>query len=432
MSKRNRLFTIITIIFVILLVTYDRGITKERMSLEEIIVEVLKENRDLLAGAHNIEALEERPAQANSLPNPAITFGLMNVPTDSFDLKQEAMTQKTFGLMQTFPYPGKLGLKRDIAENDLLKGREELEWLKLRIMKDLKKAYFGLYFINRSIEVTKRNKALLGDFISIAEAKYSVGKGIQQDVLKAYVEFSKMKEKLIVLEEKQSTLKARLNYYMNRLPQEPLNIFDDIKISHLHLDVDELQKIADENHPMLRGMYAFIEKNKNKNLLAKKNYFPDFNVTLQYGQRDDGVMDRTDFVSAMVKMKVPLWHKNSDDRKVIESAARLKEAERKYESARIGLFFRIKKLKDQMESAYEQTLLFREGIIPQARASLESAIAGYQVNKVDFLNLLNNHLTLFNYEVQYYRSLADHETKMAELEEAVGGKLMEGKNEVSK
>ncbi|MDH3975067.1 MAG: TolC family protein [Deltaproteobacteria bacterium] len=398
------------------------------ISLTNLVNEVINSNRDLAALKEHINAISTLPDQAGSLPNPSLTVGLVNIPTDSFDLKQEAMTQKTIGLMQKFPYPGKRGLKREIAQKQLEKSLTDLETLKLQLVRDLKIDYYTLYFVSRSREVTQRNKRLLQDFIRIAETKYSVGKGIQQDVLKAYVELSKMNEKLISLEEKEAVLKARLNYYMNREPDSPFEMPQELELSHGTMSDMELMKGSFEKHPLLKGMKSLIKKGDKARLLAEKNYYPDFNVTLQYGQREDGNMDRADFISTMVSVQLPIWQKNKEDKKLMEKRARLNETRLRYESARNRLAFMVKKTKSEMESAWEKTLLFRDGIIPQAKASLESAIAGYQVNKVDFLTLLNNHLTLFNYEIQYYRSLTDHEIKMAELEEALGGSFMAPNN----
>jgi outer membrane protein TolC len=171
---------------------------------------------------------------------------------------------------------------------------------------------------------------------------------------------------------------------------------------------------------------ASIEKNKSAHLLAKKEYYPDFNVSLQYGQRENGNgMDRADFASAMVQMKVPLWHKTKEDKKVLETAARTRQMQENYESVKNRLFFRIKKFAGELERDNEQALLFRDGIIPQATASLDSAVAGYQVNKVNFLTLLDNQITLLNYEIEYYRALSNHEIKLAEMEEAVGVPIAE-------
>ena len=391
------------------------------LDLDAMIEEALNNNPALNAARNNIKALSQRPDQADSLPNPMISLGLMNLPLDTFELDREGMTQKTIGVIQRFPYPGKLDLMREMAEQSLIGGREELEALKLKVVAEVKKGYYSLFFVNKTIEITKRNKKLLEEFIHIAETKYSVGSGIQQDVIKAQVELSKLMEKLIVLKTEKETVKAKLNYLMNRLPQEPLGDPAEVEITSVNISVEKLQRDLENNHPVLKHILSVIEKNRSARLLAKKEYYPDFNVTVQYGQRDDGTnIDRSDFVSAMVKMKIPLWAKTKEDKKVVEMEARVKQAERNYEKAKSRLFFRVKELKENIIMNYEQAILFKDGIIPQARASLDSAIAGYQVNKVNFITLLDNQVTLFKYEIEYYKTIAGHEKKLAEMEEIVG------------
>lgn len=394
------------------------------VSLKELIDETLANSPEIGSAGQNIEALKERPEQAYSLPNPMLSFGIANLPVDTFELNQEAMTQKTIGVMQTFPYPGKRSLMKDVAGKELRIGEENLEVLKLRLIREVKTAYFSLFFTNKAIQITERNKDLLRELVRIAETKYSVGNGLQQDVLKAQVELSKLMERLISLKERRNNLKARLNSLMDRLPQAPLGDTEGLEMTELDISVDDLQKRAESRHPAFKILNARIEKEKSQHLLAEKDYYPDFNVSAQYGQRDDkGDMERPDFVSAMVQMRIPLWHKTKEDRKVAETAARIRQSEKDYEAARNGIFLRIKTLKEEMERSYEQAVLFRDGIIPQASASLDSALAGYQVNKVDFLTLQNNQITLYNYEIDYFRVFTDHEIKLAEMEEVVGGNI---------
>jgi outer membrane protein TolC len=70
--------------------------------------------------------------------------------------------------------------------------------------------------------------------------------------------------------------------------------------------------------------------------------------------------------------------------------------------------------------------LFRTGIIPQARQTVSSMLAGYQVSEVDFLNLVGSQVTLLNYEVQYWKALTEANQALARLAAAVGE---EGTNE---
>ena len=392
--------------------------------LSDLIDETLRANPELAAARQNVEALSYRPDQASTLPNPMLSMGLMNIPTDSFSFDEEAMTQKTIGVSQSFPWPGKRRLKREIAESEILKVDFALKALELKLVLEVKKTYYQLFMQNKAIEITERNRRLINEFVRIAEAKYSVGKGIQQDVLKAQVELSRMKDRLITLEEERDTLKARLNSLMFRLPQEKLGDPAGIILTEREPDLKRVQQLSEERHPLLKSMEASVESKRRGNLLARKDHKPDIDLSLQYGQRDNGAMgDRPDFISTMVKMSIPLWRSEKEDKKLLETSARVRQSESDYGRTRNRLFYEAARLSEAIKSRRERVRLFKEGIIPQAKASLDSSIAGYQVNKVDFLMLLSSQITLFNYEMEYYRALSEHEIKMAELEEVAGGDL---------
>lgn len=404
--------------------TLSMPVSAGTIYLNDIVGEALKSNPELAAASQNIEALSHRPDRAAALPNPMLSLGLMNVPTDSFSFDDEAMTQKTIGLSQRFPWTGKRQLKREMAEKDLLKGKFALKALELKLVLEVKRSYFQLFMKNRAIEITERNRRLLKELVGIAETKYSVGKGIQQDVLKAQVELSRMRDRLITLEEERDTLKARLNSLMNRLPQEKIGDPPELELTKTDPDLERVQRLSVERHPLLKGMEASVEGSRSGSLLAGIEHRPDIDLSMQYGQRDDGPMgDRPDFVSAMVKFSIPLWRGEKEDKNVLETSARVKQGEREYDRIRNSLFFEAARIKKSLESRRERAGLFKEGIIPQAKASLDSSIAGYQVNKVDFLTLLSSQITLFNYEMEYYKAVTEHEIKLAELEEVAGGDL---------
>jgi outer membrane protein TolC len=171
----------------------------------------------------------------------------------------------------------------------------------------------------------------------------------------------------------------------------------------------------------LKKLTRIIEKNKLSYSLAKKEYYPDFDVTVSYGQRQDrDSLKRADMVSASVTVPLPLWHKDKQDRKVVEAQFNINAAQAEHDAAKNEIFYRIKDIVAKEEKQNALLDLYKTGIIPQARQSLNSAIAGYQVNKVDFLTLVDNRLTLYNYEIFYHQTLADYEKNLSELEEVTG------------
>jgi outer membrane protein TolC len=415
---------ILSFILSIVFIFFSRVQAQEevkRLELKQLIEDALNNNPELTAHQEGLKAYGERPAQEGALEDPRLTIGVMSLPVDTFDFNQEDMTTKQIELMQRLPFPGKLSLKKEMATKEYLAASQGVEEKKLEIIKKVKTLYFDFYFVNKALEITEKNRGLLSTLTKITETKYSVGEGIQQDVLKAQVELSKVSEESITLKQQKETIKAELNSLLNRLPQSPLPDPPEIEITPASLSLEKLQEIALDKSPRLKRLAQMIEKNKVAYSLAKKDYYPDFDVAVSYGQRNDSrLVDRADMVSATVSIPLPLWYKNKQDKKVEETHCSVNVAQAEHVAAKNEIFYRIKDLTAKEEKQKALLDLYRRGIIPQARQSLDSAIAGYRVNKVDFLTLLDNRMTLYNYEVFYHQTLADYEKNLAELEEVTG------------
>ncbi|MFQ5673687.1 MAG: TolC family protein [Nitrospinales bacterium] len=399
---------------------------KFKENLNRFITEALENNPELKEAREKIKAYKEIPSQAGSLDDPMLKFELKNLPTDSFSFSSQAMTQKQITLSQKFPFPGKLGLRTEIAEKNVKIVEESYEDLKLSLIKEVKVSFYELCFILASIEITKENKSLLKQFITIAETKYSVGKGIQQDVIKAQVELSKIMDELVRLDKRRDVEKARLNTLMNRMPQAPLSISHGITKTPFNYTLKNLQRTAEGSRPVLKGIRSVIERFKVSGRLAEKDFFPDFNVGFRYGQRQSNLrrgLDHPDFVSAFVGINIPLWQKSKQRRKVLEENRKVIMAQETYNKTRNEIFLKIKESLDEEVKGTKLLKLIKTGIIPQARQSLESALAGYGVDKVDFLTLLDNEITLFKWQIRYHKELTDYEKNLARLEHVVGKRL---------
>jgi outer membrane protein, heavy metal efflux system len=392
--------------------------------LEKLVNEALANNPELKALKDREDAFSDRPPQEESLDNPKVGFALLAIPTNSFSFTQEPMTQKQISISQKIPFPGKLPLKGDIARKETEIVREDYEEKKNDLVMQVKNTFRNLLLIDKTIDVTKENRDLLREFVKTTETKYAVGEGIQQDVLKAQVELSRMTDALITLAQKKESVAAHLNTLLNRPVDTPFREIEGIDIKGIKhrgfvFTQDELQKIAEANRPVLIGAKHLIERDRLALRLAEKNYYPDFDVGVSYGQRDE----RPDFVSGFVMVTVPLWHKTKEDKKVAEERANILQATEQYNAMKNALFFRIRDAVTQIGKYQKKIELFKTGLLPQSRAALESAISGYQVNKVDFITLVNNQVTLYNYEIEYYRAVTDYENKISDIEATVGKRL---------
>ena len=412
---------------ILMMVFPGSGSTQENLFksvLQGFINKALANNPAIKEFQSRIKAVQEIPSQVSSLDDPILQFQLMNMPVDTFDFAQENMTQKVFSLSQKLPYPGKLGLKAEIAGKNITITEQDLEETRLTITRDVKLAFFELCFVLAATNITQENKIVLEQFVTIAESKYSVGKGLQQDVLKAQVELTKIMDKLIGLQKLEGFEKAKLNSLMNLLPQDALVIPHGIVKTDFNFTVEKLQAMAEKHRPLLSKILSLKERYGVSKKLAEKEYYPDFNVGLNYGQREGtGMIDRPDFVSAWVGINVPIWYKTKQSRRVLETAYKVEMAGETYNRAKNQIFLKIKELVDKERQGNKTLQLIEQGILPQARQSLESALSGYSVDKVDFLTLLDNQLTLFNWQIKYHRELTDYEKNLAEVEHSAGKNL---------
>ena len=280
----------------------------------------------------------------------------------------------------------------------------------------VKKAYYELYLVARSIEITEKNKTILSEFILIAESKYKVGKGLLQDVLKARVSVSRLHSTLAALRQRRSTLKALLNTLLNRDVSTPIADPTRLELTATNYDLGNLLKEAIRIRPELKASEADIGRSRAATALAQKNSKPDFTYRLAYGFRDDDV----DFWSVGVSFNLPFLQRSKREEEVAEQNALQRLAIAKHQAIQNRIALDIRTALDVIKLAEEQIKIYSEAVIPQAEMALESAIAAYKVDKIDFFTLLNNQTTLFELELEFEKILVGHEIGVADLDSAVG------------
>src|SRR4030043_1131768 len=270
---------------------------KPRLNVDQLVDEALQNNPEISAAKIKWEIFKEKIPQSYALEDPMFGFGIVNLPTN-FSFKDEDMTMKEFSISQKFPFPGKRPLMKQMAAEEAEAVSTEIKEKINRIVKEVKTAYYDLSHVYRATEVAQRNKKILEDFAKIAETRYSVGEGIQQDVLKAHVEVSKMVDDLIMLGQRKRALEAKLNALLNRPPETSVGEPDEVVFKTFPFTIEELQKMALEMNPTLKGMKKMIEAKEKAHVLAKREYYPDFNFKFAYGQRDNGPdMKRRDMLT---------------------------------------------------------------------------------------------------------------------------------------
>ena len=390
--------------------------TRNELSLKTLIEEARAHNPEIWAAEERWNAARSVPSQAGSLPDPVLMLGMRNVGFDGITRGEEMMSTATVLIGQSIPFPGKLGMKEDIAFQDAERIREVYNATALSVIARLKVAYFDYYFVEKAIEIIRKDKELLEKFEKTAEAKYKVGEGIQQDVLKAQVEISRLLERLEIKEQEREEVVARINRLLNRPPSDPLPPPAEFDRSEFSYGLGELNRMALENSPELKAETKAIERDRTALSLAKREYYPD--LALSAGVSDRG--DLEDIWEVRLGIEVPFYFWRKQRYGVREAVDRLEASNEGHQAVKQSILYRVKDLYEMAETSDDLVVLYEKGIIPQATLSLESAVSGYGVGNVDFLTLLDNLITLLEDELRYTRELTHFEKALARLEEVVG------------
>jgi outer membrane protein TolC len=397
---------------------------KAPLNVGQLVEEAIENNPEILAAKRRWEVFREKVPQASAFEDPMLGFGIVNLPTN-FSFRDEDMTMKEVSISQKLPFPGKRPLMREIAEKEAEAVSKEIEDRVIRVIKDVKTSYFDLSHVYRAREVTQRNKQIFETLAKIAETRYGTGEGIQQDVLKAYVEISRMADELIMLDQKRVALEAKLLSLLNRPQSSPMGEPEELIFRKFSFTLEELQSVALDSNPALKAMRTMIEAKEKAHKLAKLDYYPDFNFKFAYGQRDSGPeMGRRDLLTGMVEVNIPIFYDSKQSRKVAETSADIQALQAQYGTMKNEILYMIVSMASMLHRTERQVELYKTGIIPQAGIQVKSALSAYTVNKVDFMTLLDSQMTLYRYELEYHEALTEYEKNLSTLEMAVGKRLL--------
>lgn len=386
----------------------------EKLSLARLVEEMTEKNPEVKAARERWEAAKAVVPQVQTLPDPRLQLGYQRMPMT--DPLQGAM----YGFGQEIPFPGKLGLKGEIARREAERFEQEYKATRLRLTAALKETYYNLHFVHESIEIVEKNKILLTQFEKTAKARYGVGQAAQQDVFRAQVEISRVLDRLAVLDQQKESLHAAINRLLNRPPAGPLGTPEEIQTTIMTIPLPELNRRAEAFSPALLASAKSIDRSEHTVSLARRQFYPDFDVTA-LGLRNDRINDNG--YQVMLGIKIPLFYETKQRQGVNEALANLSGAREDFSATRQELLFQVKDGFVQAQRAERLITILRDAIIPQATLALQAAQAGYGVGKVDFLTLLNSLLTLQESQLELHGEMVSHERALARLEAVTGGTL---------
>lgn len=396
------------------------------LTLDAAVVRALAESPGLAQLRARAEALGARPSQVGSLPDPTLGLNALNLPTDSFALDQEPMTQLQILITQAVPFPGKLGLKRAAAQFDAEAAAIRVEERQLELVADVRSAWWRLFYLERALEIVDQNQVLMREFNKIAQTQYKVGKGLQQDVLLAQLELSRLLDKELKFQGLRQAQRAELNALLNRPVETTVRLSltpANDKLPKLPGKSELLQR-AQKERPLLAVRRHQIEAARSRLEFARKDYYPDFRLGAGYGFRQGkdplrGV-ERPDFFTTMLSVNVPIYFRSKQGKAVDQRTSELFEQKFTLHDTLRSVQAAIARNLAAYEAAREQVLLLRTGIIPQAEQTVSAMLSAYRVGKVDFLNVINTEITRYNAQIDYWQALSEAKQALAKLAAEVG------------
>jgi outer membrane protein TolC len=386
----------------------------------------LQGNPALAAAGQRAEALAAVPSQVGSLPEPMLALNALNMPVDTFSNTQEPMTQMQVGVSQALPFPGKLSLKAEAASLAAEAAAQDREEMRLLLLRNTRIHWWNLAYLDKALSIIRQNQGLLRNLVRIAETRYKTGKGLQQDVLLAQLELSKLLERELELAAARHGETASLNALLGRpadsviaLPKQ-----ENSGMAGVNYNVASLKQQAREHRPLLRAREDEVQAADSRLELADKDYYPDFKLGAAYGFRQGtnpaNGQKRADLASLTFSMSVPLYAGRKQDKAVDQRMAEKAGAEFAWRDAANRVDAEIETAASDFSIARDRVHLFEQGVLPQARQTTASMLAGYQVNKVDFLNLVRARLNEFNTDMQYWKQVSALHQAEARLAAAAG------------
>jgi len=403
-----------------------------KLPVEELVPLVeaaLANNPELKSSQARWLMFASKAKQASTLEDPMFMFKLQNMLVrEPFVFNKDPQSARVIGISQQLPFWGKRAIRQEVADLEAESYKWAIEERKLELARMVKETYYQIWAVDKSMEIVDKNLRILADFVTIAESKYSVGQGVQQDIFKAGLEKSKMLDMQINLKQQRKSLEANVNYLLYRPGNTPIGTVADFSLPQILLSAEQLIKTAVETRPQIKSLASQANKGQASHRLAQKEFYPDFNISFEYMFKDaintNMITDPGyDMFTLGVTFNLP-FQQQKRHAMIAESTSETTMATEELNGLKNTISYTINDTLAQLERRRKLVELYQGGIIPQAEQSLESAVIGYRVSKVDFLTLLDGRMTLFNYERELYESKAEYMMKLAQLEAAVGTDLV--------
>ncbi len=387
-------------------------------SLNDLIERAIHVSPQIKMLQAKLAAAKNKIPQNSNLPDPQIKLGLVNMPVNSFSFTQEPMTGKMISLTQGIPFPGKLGANENVNTIDpeivlqLIKEEEN------KITKDVKIAYLDYLFYTKALQFVLDKKELFGSIREVVQTKYEVSRASQQNILSVDLAITNISDKVEELKSAKEVALKKLHAYLLSNEKIYFNEDDLAKLGDETFTHEIVESFAVASRPMLNQIKLLKEKSKRTQEAAEYEFLPDFNLTLQYNQRDEIAASNTnlnDFFSVIVGFNLPINYGGKKSAKVDEAKSFQEYYDYQYQTALQTIQIESETSIAKLNSLREREKLIGETKMIQAQETFNAALSNYQVGEIDFINVIQAVNDLLEIETDLYRIRKDYFQEKAKL-----------------
>jgi outer membrane protein, heavy metal efflux system len=393
--------------------------------LKDLLNEAEASNPKIAAAKQGWEAAKQIPSQVSTPPDPQFTAQQVNVgsPRPFAGYTNSDFAYFGLGVSQDFPYPGKLRLRGEMARRDADVVQQQYESVRRSVLAGIKAAYFQLSYLSKTLGILESDGELLQQVEKAADARYRSGMGNQHDLLQAQLERTKLLREINMHHLEMAKVQAQIKQFLNRSQSSPDIEPAELPETPLGYTFDELLSMTKDENSEIAGAQKMIDKQSLQVDLAHKDFYPDFNIQYMW-QRTDPAQFRAYYMLSFTA-RVPIYRSRKQRPELAQAEAGLKQSRSEYEVQAQQVAFELRTEYETAQKTAELLKIYREGLLPQARAEFQSGVAAYQNNRQDFQGLFTSFQDVLNLDEEYWRSTAERETALARIEELTGLSLHE-------
>lgn len=400
-------------------------VAPETLSLDEAINRAIADDPWFKGSKFRENALVNEAIYASTLPDPKVSIMAANLPTDSFDINQEPMTQMSIGVSQMFPRGDSLELasrqKRQLAaEEPLLRQNRQM-----KVTAIVSQLWLEAYRAQESIQLIEGDRALFEQLVDAAKASYSsaLGRARQQDVIRAQLELTRLNDRLTVLSQQLESAQQKLSEWIGSKAKMPLKQELSKKLGkepisgtgQPHKD-RWFYELLDQ-HPLLLAFDQRIDAMQTAVDLAQQKYKPEWGVSAQYGYRDDDPMGRSraDLFTVGITFDLPLFTGNRQDKEVSSSVSRAEALRTEKLLVARALMAQLDTLLVQNRRLNDRRSIYDTQLLPQMAEQAEAALAAYNNDDGDFAEAVRARIAELNAKIDYLTLNVDRLKNIAEM-----------------